>query len=384
MPLCRDSFTPASLNTGTWSPDEDERLREAVAQYGTRWVVVAAAVATRNGDQCAKRWNENLNPDLDHSPWTPQEDQLLLQLVDIYGRNWKFMANSFLGSRAPQALKNRYSLLMRRLKRRGSISKQPRPLSSSATTITTATNATDSISKQQTPFTPYFDLGIDPRATGMLPTPTEESSGSSGSTSYASSHHSSISEGSKPTTRPSSRSNSYMDLTNIFGTMTGTAFGDDVQYQTHDLFTTPPSTTVLVPGGGDGTTGTHHSSDANQLEWEVWQSLIDPGSGETTITTTTTTNSSSRSTTSSGSESEKSTPDAAPGLVSTPQPMDLTTGLVAPASTVLDNHGIEYSVRCSRANLKKLVHNLCDAAILETSAAMSEGDQVTLTLHLKT
>lgn len=73
MPLCRDSFTPASLNTGTWSPDEDERLREAVAQYGTRWVVVAAAVATRNGDQCAKRWNENLNPDLDHSPWTPQE-----------------------------------------------------------------------------------------------------------------------------------------------------------------------------------------------------------------------------------------------------------------------------------------------------------------------
>ncbi|RAL07603.1 SANT/Myb-like DNA-binding domain-containing protein [Aspergillus homomorphus CBS 101889] len=369
MPLSRDSFTPASLNTGTWSPDEDERLREAVAQYGTRWVVVAAAVATRNGDQCAKRWNENLNPDLDHSPWTPQEDQLLLQLVDIYGRNWKFMANSFLGSRAPQALKNRYSLLMRRLKRRGSISKQPRLLSCSTAATTTGA---DSASKQ-TPFTPFFDLGVDPRATGMHP--TEDSSGSSSRTSYASSHHSSISEG-KPTTRPSSRSNSnsYMDLTNIFGTMTGTAFGDDVQYQTHDLFTTPPSATVLVPGDE---TSTHHTSDANQLEWEVWQSLIDPVSGETATAA-----SSSRSTSSdSASESENATPDGAQVLVSTPQPMDLT-GCAVPG-TVLDN-GIEYSVRCSRGNLKKLMHNLCDAAILETGAGSSEGDQVTLTLHLKT
>lgn len=61
------------LNTGTWSPEEDERLRNAIARHGTRWVLVAADVSTRNGDQCAKRWNENLNPDLDRSPWSPIE-----------------------------------------------------------------------------------------------------------------------------------------------------------------------------------------------------------------------------------------------------------------------------------------------------------------------
>ncbi len=61
------------VNTGTWLPAEDVRLREAVAKYGTRWVRVAGEVGTRNGDQCAKRWNENLNPELDHSPWTPEE-----------------------------------------------------------------------------------------------------------------------------------------------------------------------------------------------------------------------------------------------------------------------------------------------------------------------
>ena len=61
------------VKNGTWLPAEDVRLRDAVARYGTRWVRVAGEVGTRNGDQCAKRWNENLNPDLDHSPWTPEE-----------------------------------------------------------------------------------------------------------------------------------------------------------------------------------------------------------------------------------------------------------------------------------------------------------------------
>ncbi|AEO58694.1 hypothetical protein MYCTH_2064854, partial [Thermothelomyces thermophilus ATCC 42464] len=106
------------LKTGTWSPDEDKRLREAVAQYGNSWVAVAAKVETRNGDQCAKRWNENLNPELDHSPWSPHEDRLLLHLVGTFGTNWKSIADNFLEGRAPLALKNRYSLLMRRMRRK--------------------------------------------------------------------------------------------------------------------------------------------------------------------------------------------------------------------------------------------------------------------------
>jgi hypothetical protein len=63
----------SGLNTGTWSLEEDERLRDAVAKHGTRWVTVASDVSTRTGDQCAKRWNENLNPYLDRSPWSPVE-----------------------------------------------------------------------------------------------------------------------------------------------------------------------------------------------------------------------------------------------------------------------------------------------------------------------
>lgn len=63
----------SNYNTGTWSAEEDDRLRSAIDRHGTRWVLVATDVVTRNGDQCAKRWNENLNPELDHSPWSPIE-----------------------------------------------------------------------------------------------------------------------------------------------------------------------------------------------------------------------------------------------------------------------------------------------------------------------
>ncbi|KAI1427685.1 hypothetical protein F5Y12DRAFT_147640 [Xylaria sp. FL1777] len=110
-------YQKSGYNTGTWLVEEDARLRNAVAQHGTRWVIVAGDVATRNGDQCAKRWNENLNPNLNHSPWSPAEDKLLLHLVSVYGRNWKLLTNSYLESRAPLALKNRHSLLMRRMRR---------------------------------------------------------------------------------------------------------------------------------------------------------------------------------------------------------------------------------------------------------------------------
>ena len=45
-------------------------------------------------------------------------------MVKSYGHNWKFMADSFLEMRAPLALKNRYSLLMRRLNRQSNEQQQ--------------------------------------------------------------------------------------------------------------------------------------------------------------------------------------------------------------------------------------------------------------------
>ena len=67
-----------TINVGRWSTAEDERLKEAVIKHGTRWIAVAPEVGTRNSEQCAKRWNDNLNPDLDHSFWSVEEVRALV------------------------------------------------------------------------------------------------------------------------------------------------------------------------------------------------------------------------------------------------------------------------------------------------------------------
>ncbi|EAU35440.1 conserved hypothetical protein [Aspergillus terreus NIH2624] len=65
--------TATKVNKGPWTEEEDERLGKAVQHHGTKWAVVASVVGTRLPDQCSKRWMHALNPEIDHSPWTPEE-----------------------------------------------------------------------------------------------------------------------------------------------------------------------------------------------------------------------------------------------------------------------------------------------------------------------
>lgn len=77
---------------------EDDRLRAAVAQHGTKWPVVSKQVETRTSDQCSKRWKQVLDPNLDHSPWTLEEvSQILIstsyacsKLIGLFDRTIAF------------------------------------------------------------------------------------------------------------------------------------------------------------------------------------------------------------------------------------------------------------------------------------------------------
>ena len=85
-----------TIRKGTWTREEDQRLRDAVVIHGTRWSKIAQVVGTRNGDQCWKRWYDCLDPQIDKSPWTPEEVSiryqydylpgLILTLTEIQGR----------------------------------------------------------------------------------------------------------------------------------------------------------------------------------------------------------------------------------------------------------------------------------------------------------
>ncbi|KAI0090843.1 hypothetical protein BDY19DRAFT_937849 [Irpex rosettiformis] len=101
------------VSKGSWSADEDERLFSAVEELGTKWAAVASRVGTRNSGQCAKRWNDALNPAIDRSGWTPEEDQQLLQAVQVQGHSWANIARTYLPGRTGLAAKNRYNHLIR-------------------------------------------------------------------------------------------------------------------------------------------------------------------------------------------------------------------------------------------------------------------------------
>ncbi|KAH8689673.1 hypothetical protein BGW36DRAFT_74579 [Talaromyces proteolyticus] len=107
----------ASMNLGPWSQAEDELLKLGIQRYGTHWSRVAQVVGTRNGDQCFKRWNDVLDPAIDRSPWTREEDRLLLLAINKYGRAWKQIVDAYFPGRTGLDAKNRHRQLTRKRKR---------------------------------------------------------------------------------------------------------------------------------------------------------------------------------------------------------------------------------------------------------------------------
>lgn len=101
------------VSKGSWTSDEDDRLCSAVEELGPKWALVANRVRTRNSGQCAKRWNDALNPTIDRSGWSREEDELLLDAVEKYGHSWASIARTSLPGRTGLAAKNRYNHLMR-------------------------------------------------------------------------------------------------------------------------------------------------------------------------------------------------------------------------------------------------------------------------------
>lgn len=102
------------LRKGQWSRSEDQLLTHGVHRYGPQWTKVATCIDSRSADQCAKRWQQSLDPRLDRSEWREREDADLLVAVEHLGRHWKNIQERYLPHRSKNCIKNRYSVLARR------------------------------------------------------------------------------------------------------------------------------------------------------------------------------------------------------------------------------------------------------------------------------
>lgn len=109
-----------------FSQTEDRFLMDLVEEHGTgNWELIASKMPDRCSRQCKERWMNYLRPDLNHSPWTDEEDSLLLKLQAEIGNRWTEISRSFSG-RTDAMLKNRFN----RLKKPQSIAKQKQELPS--------------------------------------------------------------------------------------------------------------------------------------------------------------------------------------------------------------------------------------------------------------
>ncbi|KAL2838168.1 hypothetical protein BJY01DRAFT_251073 [Aspergillus pseudoustus] len=155
----------SKINKGPWSQEENKRLHEAVAKYSTVWTEVAQIVGTRQPDQCAKRWQHFLDPGLNRSEWTPEEDDILVAEVEKRGRNWKQIVDEVLHRRSANDAKNRFTILQRmRTSTNNSTSASPRrPAMSRRMTATTVESSTSP--SPQPDITPGF-YGLTPESMG--------------------------------------------------------------------------------------------------------------------------------------------------------------------------------------------------------------------------
>ncbi|OHT04840.1 Myb-like DNA-binding domain containing protein [Tritrichomonas foetus] len=107
-----------SLVKGSWTREEDEMIINYVKQHGDKdWAKLAELLPGRIGKQCRERWKNHLDPNVQKSGWTEEEDQKLIDMHKLYGNAWTRIASFFEG-RTDNCVKNRWnSTIKRRLER---------------------------------------------------------------------------------------------------------------------------------------------------------------------------------------------------------------------------------------------------------------------------